>query len=446
MHANVASQSSSSQRTPYVALGLAAWDGAGLSDWAVRQRRWLLLGLFALGLIPRLALVAARAEDLQPWEYETLAQSIAAGNGYVISRFGHLVLAFGDGNLYSFLAGALYAVFGHTPVLLAMVQAVLAAFMAPVIFAVGERPFGAWTAALGAVLAALHPGLLAYSLKLHPLGLDVLLLALLVLWTTRGRWTRGSGFLTGVTLGLNLMTRPTFFLAGLAALSVRWFARRASSRQMIAVIALGLAVGAPWVTRNWLFLGRPLLISTSFEDVWKGNNPMSSGSSWLAAGQDVFGAAPIDLRNRIWHADELQANDVFAQETLSFIEQRPEQFASLFARKFVYFWWLPQPAGLLYPPSWLATYQVYASVVYAFAAVGIVGILRGGSAEERNLLSTLAAVGFSLAVIHALAYVEGRHRWGLEPLLLLLTARGMVAVLGLLVGSQSRLLRRQSER
>ena len=70
----------------------------------------------------------------------------------------------------------------------------------------------------------------------------------------------------------------------------------------------------------------------------------------------------------------------------------------------------------------------------------------GGTAEERNLLSTLAAVGFSLAVIHALAYVEGRHRWGLEPLLLLLTARGMVAVLGLLVGSQSRLLRRQSER
>src|SRR5207245_2510031 len=149
----------------------------------------------ALGLIPRLALVAARAEDLQPWEYETLAQSIAAGNGYVISRFGHLVLAFGDGNLYSFLAGALYAIFGHTPVLLAVVQALLAALVAPVIFAAGERAFGAQIAALGAALAAFHPGLLAYSLKLHPLGLDVLLMALLVLWTTRGRWTLGGRFL-----------------------------------------------------------------------------------------------------------------------------------------------------------------------------------------------------------------------------------------------------------
>jgi hypothetical protein len=446
MHPKVASQSSASEFSRHVALGLAGWDGMRFEAWAARQRGWLMLGLLAVGLIPRLALVASRTADLEPWEYETLAQNIAAGNGYVISRFGHLVLAFGDGNLYSFLAGALYAIFGHAPVLLAAVQAVLAALIAPAIFVVGERASGPRIAALGAVLAAFHPGLLAYSLKLHPLGLDAVLLALLVLWSTRGRWTRGGVILAGMTLGMNLMTRPTYFLTGLAAFGVRWLKRHASSRQMIAVIAISLAVAAPWIARNWLFLGRPLLISTSFEDVWKGNNPMSSGSSFLAPGEDIFAAAPIDLRNRIWHADELQANDVFAQETLSFIEHRPEQFASLFARKFAYFWWLPQPAGLLYPPSWLATYQVYASVMYTFAAIGIVGILRRGTAEERNLLTTLAAIGFSLAVIHALAYVEGRHRWGLEPLILLLTARGMFGVLGQVVGSQSRLLRRHSER
>lgn len=413
---------------------------------AISQRHWLLLGLFALGLIPRLAMVAVRADDLQPWEYETLAQNIAAGHGYVISRFGHLVLAFGDGNLYSFLAGALYALFGHAPMLLATVQAMLAALVAPVVFAIGERASGPRVGLLGAALAALHPGLLAYSLKLHPLGLDVLLLALLVLWTTRGRWTHRGGLLAGLTLGLNLMTRPTFFAAGLAALGVRWLGRHASWRQVVAVIAVGLAVGAPWIGRNWVYLGRPLLISTSFEDVWKGNNPLSTGSSFLAPGEDVFDAAPIEFRDRIWHADELQANDVFAQATFTFIQQRPAQFASLFVRKFLYFWWLPQPAGLLYPASWLTAYQVYAGVIYALAVVGIVAILRHGTAPERTLLATLAAVGVSLAAIHALAYVEGRHRWGLEPLLLLLTARGMFELFGLLARNQSRPLRRQSAR
>jgi hypothetical protein len=139
----------------------------------VPRRPWLLGALFLIGLMPRLGLLAARAGDLEFWEYETLARNIAAGNGYVVYRFGHLTLAFGDGNLYSFLAGDLYTVVGNSSVALAVVQAVLAALAVPVIFAVGEHALGAPIAVPGAVLAALHPGLLAYTLKLHPLGLDV---------------------------------------------------------------------------------------------------------------------------------------------------------------------------------------------------------------------------------------------------------------------------------
>jgi len=409
--------------------GLATLGRPWSATWTAGRRSWLI-GLFLIGLIPRLGLVAARAGDLQFWEYETLARNIAAGNGYVIYRFGHLALAFGDGNLYSFLAGDLYTIVGYSPVALAVVQAVLAALAVPVIFALGERALGAPIAALGAVLAALHPGLLAYTLKLHPLGLDVLLLALVVYWSTRQHWTRTSTAETGLTLGLNLMTRPTFFLAGLAALSVRWLARQASLRQVIAVLLIAVAIGTPWIARNWLFVGRPLLISTSLEDVWKGNNPMSSGSGLLGPGRDIFDAAPIELRERIWHSDELQLNDVFAHETVSFIRQQPKQFATLFVRKFAYFWWLPEPAGLLYPSSWLALYQVYAVLMYTFAAIGVIAILRSGSGEARCLLATLAVTGLTLALIHALAYVEGRHRWGIEPLLLLLTARGIFASTG----------------
>ena len=420
------------------------------SDWSGRERHWLLLGLFFVGLVPRLALIAARANELQFWEYETLAQNIAAGNGYLISRFGHPVLAFGDGNLYSFLAGTLYTTFGHAPLLLATVQAVLAALVAPVVFSIGESALGARTAALGAVLAALHPGLLGYALKLHPLGLDVLLLSLFILWSIQRRWTTGAGLLTGVSLGLNLMTRPTFFLAGLSALAVRWLVRRSSLRQLVAVVAVALAIGMPWLARNWVFVGRPLFISTSFEDIWKGNNPMSNGSGLLAGGEGVFDTAPIELREQIQDSDELQVNDAFAHETLTFIEQRPVQFAGLFARKFVYFWWLPAQAGQLYPTGWLTAYEAYAIAMYAFATLGVIGILRQGNAEERNLLATLAAIGMAVALIHALAYVEGRHRWGVEPILLLVTARGILSSPGALrdfgVWSQSRLSRRHSAR
>ena len=52
----------------------------------------------------------------------------------------------------------------------------------------------------------------------------------------------------------------------------------------------------------------------------------------------------------------------------------------------------------------------------------------GGSAEQRNLLGVLLAIGLTVALVHALAYVEGRHRWGIEPLLLLVTAYGVLYV------------------
>jgi len=58
-----------------------------------------MLGLFALALVPRLALLALNAQGLQVWEYETLAENVARGAGYVIPRFGHMAFAFGDGNL-----------------------------------------------------------------------------------------------------------------------------------------------------------------------------------------------------------------------------------------------------------------------------------------------------------------------------------------------------------
>ncbi|HEV7665428.1 MAG TPA: hypothetical protein VGQ62_17995, partial [Chloroflexota bacterium] len=115
-----------------------------------------------------------------------------------------------------------------------------------------------------------------------------------------------------------------------------------------------------------------------------------------------------------------------------------------------YFWSLSPQAGLLYPPAWVSAYEIYAITVYAFAIVGALAIVRSGTTEERNLLGMLLTIGLGLAVVHALAYVEGRHRWGIEPLLLLLTARGVFSVAGALFvptrGSQLRGVRRVSAR
>jgi Dolichyl-phosphate-mannose-protein mannosyltransferase len=416
----------------------------------VPQRNLVITGLFVMALVPRLLLLALHPDELQGWEYETLAVNIASGQGYVITRFGHLVVAFGDGNLYSFMGGTLYAVLGHLPMVLAVVQAALASAAVPVMYLIAERPFGSAIAALGAALVALHPGLLAYTLKLHPLGLDVLLLGLLVLWSVTRPWSRRDTLVAGLTLGLNLMTRPTYFLAGVAAWLTRWRQHPRDARYLLAAATIAVLIAAPWVIRNWAILGQPLLISTGFEDIWKGNNVAATGSGYVSSGTTIFDVAPARMQVRLWQSDELRVSAVFAEETAEFIRNQPGQFVSLAVRKFFYFWWLPAEAGLLYPVAWLSAYQVYAVVMYAFASVGVLGILRHGTSAERELLTTIASIGLTLALVHALAYVEGRHRWGLEPLILLIAARGMFSVVGWSldrgIWPQSRMLRRLKER
>src|SRR2546430_9067109 len=52
----------------------------------------------------------------------------------------------------------------------------------------------------------------------------------------------------------------------------------------------------------------------------------ASGSSYLASGEDVFSVMPGRMRTRLSAASELELNDVFGDEVLSFIREEPTEF------------------------------------------------------------------------------------------------------------------------
>ena len=63
--------------------------------------------------------------------------------------------------------------------------------------------------------------------------------------------------------------------------------------------------------------------------------------------------------------------------------------------------------------AFVPSIRLHRRIVFAVLALGAIGIIRAGSRDERAVLCTVAAVGLGLAILHALAYVEGRHRWGI---------------------------------
>ena len=103
------------------------------------------------------------------------------------------------------------------------------------------------------------------------------------------------------------------------------------------------------------------------------------------------------------------------------------QFA--FSHCCVHFWWFAPQTGVLYPSSWRQLYMAYYVVVLLLAAAGAWRLARIGAPATRLAL-LLGAFLFGLSALQSVYYVEARHRWAIEPMLLAISGGGVAALAG----------------
>jgi 4-amino-4-deoxy-L-arabinose transferase-like glycosyltransferase len=420
-----------------------------LSRGTVSGRGYLCLLLLALA--PRLALALPflpapiSVDDM--FQYDMLARSLAAGNGYrwyaradvaylqpyleayygftlpadQVPVEGYRTVFRAPG--YPFFLAGIYAASGlmHRFAAARLAQALLGAALAPLTALLAVRlGIGRRGALLAGGAVALYPILLFYPLALASENLfTVLLLAATILLLAAidgGRAATAAA--AGVMLGLATLTRSTailFLPLGAAALWARPPAPGAGRRGPRGAIIFSLAACltvAPWAVRNSLLLGRPAFVENSLGyNLFVSYHPQGNGGF-------AFNVAGIPL-----HILDDDARDRWSMEQAAgFIRADPARAALLAPRRLVYFWGLEDREMLFFYSSGLfgAIPQPWLGLAYLLLILPLV--LTGLAAPfglaltpaHRRLMLGLLAAGM---LPHLLILAEPRFHLPIVPLL-----------------------------
>jgi 4-amino-4-deoxy-L-arabinose transferase-like glycosyltransferase len=386
----------------------------------------------AVRVAAALILDGFRHPDLS--EYDLIARNLLEGRGFT---YPHLDLVYRSyiAPLPAWLSAASYLSTG-TLVPLMTLQMLAGAGTAMAAAAVGLRLFEGWVAPLATgLLVALHPGLIVYSASwAHSLAFDALFFTLTLLQTLRlgDRPTAGRAAWLGAIVGVGMLSRAT--IAVFLPLAWLWLfaVRRVGWTRALATVAISgvcaAAVVAPWTIRNTRLHGRfVLLLTTDSEVFWRGNNPQASGTSFVDERRTVLSTlTPEERADLSRQPNEVAQADWFSRRSRAFVREHPAAFLGITLRKLGYFWWYSPTAGLLYPRSWFwASHAVYV-VTMALAGLGAWAAVRRRAAA-RSSVWLIAMFVVTLSLFQSLYYVEGRHRWAVEPMILVLSGGGVAA-------------------
>jgi 4-amino-4-deoxy-L-arabinose transferase-like glycosyltransferase len=237
-------------------------------SWRCRDAAFVA-GLFAVSLALRVAVVFAFSA--QPaWDgafYHRGALSIAEGNGYseaatIAGHAGRLPWSHYPVG-YSALLGAVYKLFGSGLHVAPLVNAVVGALTAVIVYLFGLEILGRRRARVAGALLAFHPGLVLYCtlVMTEPLAGFLVLLTGYLAWAL-GRYRWGA-VLCGVVVALSAFVRPQSLLtAPLLLLLFRGtWPRRLTQLALAGAVCVCLI--APWSVRNCRVLDGCALISTN---------------------------------------------------------------------------------------------------------------------------------------------------------------------------------------
>lgn len=357
--------------------------------------------------------------------------------------------------LYPFLLAALYALFGYSPFVPGILQAVLEAGTAVMIYKIAAKAFpnagprehaGKEAVILGSLAAlgwAFFVPAQAYSVILMPTAWMIFVFWFLVwqLVRTEEAFNLRQALLFGLLIGVTAMGIATIlFLVPLliAAILLRPIApvRRevSAAKRKIAAVALllfGLGAGTSpcWVHNYFIAHDRVLLSAHSGINFWIGNNPIANGyprfPPGLRAGQAAMLQDSIAVAEaQAGHSLKRSAVSAYwSAKAKEFIGQNPGAWLRLVWRKVENFW-----SSFQYDDLSIVTNLREQGVIFPGPGFGLIAALAFPgmvfAISNRRARWILAAVLLHMASLLSV-FVTERYRLAAVPGMLTFAAFGL---------------------
>ncbi len=394
------------------------------------------------------------------FQYDMLARSISAGNGYrwyaetdlpTVLPYLKLDLTSVDYDprgvltsfrppLYPTFLAVIYLIFGtgNDRFLTARIfQTLLGAILSPMTYALARRliPSREAVARISAGIIAFYPMLIIYPLSLATENLFFVLmlssiLALLIAkqsidnsvsitnkkipFFVNARWF----MLSGILLGLTCLTRSVAQIFAILAVVWVWWVLKQWKMAMVLVCLIAIVV-VPWIVRNSNLYGHFSGIEFALGyDLYLGYNPTGTGTFQYPQSLDLMKIVNDDQRDAVGIKD-----------TIGFLKADPGRFIYLFARRTGYFFGLERRALTYFysnnyfghiPSSLLG--GIFATFCLPFVMLctsGMAGLSLLNTSKETWLIA-LFLVGYISP--HLLIIAEDRFHLTLIPILAILGA------------------------
>jgi 4-amino-4-deoxy-L-arabinose transferase-like glycosyltransferase len=325
--------------------------------------------------------------------------------------------------LYPHVIAMVYALGGRSHTNLFILQALIGSLTASLLLNIGLRLLSHFcTAFMAATLFAIHPVILYYTKQVLTESLYMFFLVLVVYLAYKvvEKPQKGSLVLLGLAMGLTILCRAEGSLfSGLVLVGMFAFTKgdicRKFHRSFIIVFTMLLAV-APWVIRNCLVVGAPVLATEGGITLYLGNNPEATGGYHVPS--QMF-------QEEVFRLSEVEKSRFYTRKAVTYILENPAVFILSGIRKLQALWgswgnrillvvdWLllpPAISGLLFAVSSRNNLRSHFFLLCPLAAVTILSIVFIGQSRFRAPIYPFLMFFATVAIERICLWVGSRRQ------------------------------------